>query len=197
MIIRSFTSLIDQGDFSQSQEFQDLKNQIVDGISSVCWPEGTDRFILYPEKHGSGVKPIKAAFVRHLENHGWDTETEVDVTTLTRPGPIDLTTIVRNRLFAVEWETGNVSSSHRALNKMAMGIHRGIFIGGILIVPTRTTAYYLTDRIGNYEELEPYFPLWRSIKCDEGFLGIISIQHHATDTQVPRIPKGTDGRSQV
>ncbi len=197
MIIKSFTMLIDQGDFSKSEDFQVIKDQILHGIASVSWPEGTDKFLLYPERHGNGVKPIKDSFVRHLKGHGWDTETEVDIATQIRPGPIDLTTIVRNKLFAVEWETGNVSSSHRAVNKMAMGIYKGIFIGGTLIVPTKETAYYLTDRIGNYEELEPYFPLWRSFNCKDGFLGIIGIQHDETSAEVPRITKGTDGRSQI
>ncbi|NLS89760.1 hypothetical protein EYI23_17625 [Bacillus subtilis] len=27
-----------------------------------------------------------------------------------------------NYIFAVEWETGNIASSHRALNKIATGI---------------------------------------------------------------------------
>ncbi|MGA1841038.1 MAG: hypothetical protein ACMUIU_10470 [bacterium] len=49
----------------------------------------------------------------------------------------DATYIVGDRLFCVEWETGNISSSHRAINKMALGIIRDILIGGILIVPTR------------------------------------------------------------
>jgi hypothetical protein len=58
---------------------------------------------------------------------------------------------------------------------------------------------YLTDRIGNFPELQPYFPLWRSLNATirEGVLEIIAIEHDATSADVPRITKGTDGRALV
>jgi len=37
--------------------------------------------------------------------------------------------------FAVEWETGNVSSSHRSLNKLSLGIIQEEIVGGALLVP--------------------------------------------------------------
>jgi hypothetical protein len=54
---------------------------------------------------------------------------------------------------------------------------------------------YLTDRVGNFPELEPYFPLWQALKVEEGLLTIIAIEHDAVSQSVPRIPKGTDGRA--
>ena len=99
------------------------------------------------------------------------------------------------RLFCVEWETGNVSSSHRAINKMALGILKKILIGGALIVPTREMYQYLTDRVGNFPEIEPYFPLWRALRVEEGLLLVIAIEHDAVSQDVPRIKKGTDGRA--
>ena len=51
------------------------------------------------------------------------------------------------------------------------------------------------DRIGNLAELEPYLDLWRSIPCEQGVLEIVAIEHDATSTEVPRIPKGTSGRA--
>lgn len=54
---------------------------------------------------------------------------------------------------------------------------------------------YLTDRVGNYRELEPYFPLWQSLICEEGYLAVISIEHDSVSYDVPKIPKGTDGRA--
>jgi len=80
-------------------------------------------------------------------------ETPIDIATVVRPGPMDATIQVRDHLFCVEWETGNVSSSHRAINKMALGILKKILIGGALIVPTREMYNYLTDRVGNFREL--------------------------------------------
>ena len=68
-------------------------------------------------------------------------------------------------------------------------------IGGVLVVPSRRLYVWLTDRIGNITELEPYFPLWSAIPCDQGILEIIVIEHDAESVDVPRIPKGTDGRA--
>jgi hypothetical protein len=81
------------------------------------------------------------------------------------------------------------------MNKIALGIIKGVLVGGLLIVPTREMYRYLTDRIGNFKELEPYFPMWRALKVDEGFLGVIAIEHDGGSKDVPRIPKGTDGRA--
>ncbi|MFS3941671.1 hypothetical protein ACL9SS_09830 [Bacillus subtilis] len=43
---------------------------------------------------------------------------------MTRPGPIHAVKILNNDkdIFAGEWETGNIASSHRALNKITTGI---------------------------------------------------------------------------
>jgi len=131
----------------------------------------------------------------HLKELGWHLETRIDIATVKRPGPVDATYAVGDRLFCMEWETGNISSSHRAVNKMALGILKGVLIGGALILPTREMYQYLTDRVGNYPELEPYFPLWRSLHVDEGLLLVMAIEHDAVSPDVPRIPKGTDGRA--
>lgn len=102
------------------------------------------------------------------------------------------------RAFGVEWETGNISSSHRAVNRLLLGYRQNLLIGGALIVPTRKLYRYLTDRIGNFSELEPYFELWKATAgWDEGVLAIIAVEHDGTDPKVPRIKKGTDGRALV
>lgn len=122
-------------------------------------------------------------------------ETRVKIVADRRPGPMDACYRVQDRLFCVEWETGNVSSSHRALNKIALGLLKGILIGGILIVPTREMYKYLTDRVGNYPEIEPYFPMWRALPINDGVLAVIAIEQDAVSKEVPRIEKGTDGRA--
>ena len=44
-----------------------------------------------------------------------------------KPGKIDaVKNLPDGRYFAFEWETGNISSSHRALNKMAIGLLDGV-----------------------------------------------------------------------
>ena len=78
---------------------------------------------------------------------------------------------------------------------MALGLLSGATVGGLLVVPSRKLYPYLTDRIGNFDELEPYFPLWRATPCKQGVLEIIVIEQDAESQEVPRIPKGTDGRA--
>jgi hypothetical protein len=192
--------LIDAGGFSSSSDWKKLERQVRRSIKAIEWPPGSGSFTLHDQSgkkrgQGSGVKPIKEAFMRKLQEYGWKLETPVDIATLRRPGPLDATYLVRDRLFCVEWETGNISSSHRAVNKMALGILKGVLIGGLLILPTRDMYNYLTDRVGNFPELEPYFPLWKSMRVDEGFLAVMAIQHDRVSKSVPRIPKGTDGRA--
>ena len=78
---------------------------------------------------------------------------------------------------------------------MALGMLKDVLVGGALIVPSRKMYPYLTDRIGNYAELEPYFPLWRSFNIKNGVLVVIEIEYDELDSSVPRIPKGTTGRA--
>ncbi len=54
---------------------------------------------------------------------------------------------------------------------------------------------YLTDRIGNFAELEPYLDLWSAVPCENGVLEIVVVEHDAESFDVPRIEKGTDGRA--
>jgi hypothetical protein len=113
-----------------------------------------------------------------------------------RPGKIDaVKSLPNDRFFAVEWETGNISSSHRALNKMAVGLLDGILAGGILVLPSRNMYQYLTDRVGNFAEIEPYFAIWRNLQIHDGVLAVIEIEHDAISSDVPPIRKGTDGRA--
>ena len=192
--------LIDTGRFSASRAWQTIEGQILRAIQSVVWPPGSGSFTLYDEPgkgrgKGNGVKPIKEACMQQLKQMGWSLETPVPIAVLKKPGPLDATYAVGQRLFCLEWETGNISSSHRALNKMALGMLQTTLIGGVLILPTRSMYRYLTDRVGNYAELEPYFPIWRAIPVEEGLLAVFAIEHDAVSRSVARIPKGTDGRA--
>ncbi|BAU43777.1 Type-2 restriction enzyme BamHI [Leptolyngbya sp. O-77] len=130
------------------------------------------------------------------DRFGWNLETSINYATRS-PGKVDATKALDNHLFALEWETGNISSSHRAVNKMVLGLLRNVFLGAVLVLPSRKLYPYLTDRIGNYEELEPYFDVWRAVRLGEGFLAIFVIEHDQIDSSVPMITKGTDGRALV
>ncbi len=144
------------------------------------------------------------AFVLKLVELGWKPEQKYPRKEKERaillPGAFDAwldLTLENLAPFVVEWETGNVSSSHRALNKMAMAMQADRISGGILVLPTRPLAKFLTDRIGNYEELVAYFSYWSGLTVSSGYLGVMAVEHDATSTAVERIKKGTDGRALI
>jgi len=193
-------TLISVGDYSVSRQWQSVRSKLHRAIKGVNWPPGSKKFTIYPQSgkkrgEGNGVKPIKNECVSQLLAQGWSKETQFVNEGLSTLGGLDATLMTRNGLVAMEWETGNISSSHRALNKMALCLTRGHLCAATLVVPSRRLYRFLTDRIGNYSELEPYLDLWRSIPCTNGVLEIVVIEHDAESTSVPRIPKGTDGRS--
>ncbi len=187
--------LIKAGPFGNSPEWEARRAQICKAITDVEWPEGSGTFTLHAKKQANGVVPIKKSCMNDLKTLGWSLETPFALSAEKRPGPIDATCFEKGKLLCLEWETGNISSSHRALNKMALGLITGEFIGGVLIIPSRAMYYYLTDRIGNYAEIQPYFRMWQTLKVEEGVLAVIEIEHDALSVDVPHITKGTDGRA--
>lgn len=190
-------SLISRGDFEKSQEWSVIQSEIRSAIDLIVYPPGASNFTINPIRHGNGVKPIKNACVSALqENFGWELETKITYATRS-PGRVDATKRLNGDFFALEWETGNISSSHRAVNKMVLGLLRGVFLGSALVLPSRKLYAYLTDRISNYEELEPYFDVWRAVNINEGFLEIFVVEHDAIDSNIPTITKGTDGRALI
>ncbi|MEI6644964.1 MAG: restriction endonuclease [bacterium] len=189
------TYLIKAGPFGSSPEWETRHSQICKAITNVEWPTGSGTFTLHSKKQSNGVVPIKKSCMGDLKRHGWSLETRFSSTTEKRPGPIDATCVEKGKLLCLEWETGNISSSHRALNKMALGLITGEVVGGVLIIPSRSMYTYLTDRIGNYAEIQPYFRMWQALTIKEGVLAVIEIEHDALSLDVPHIPKGTDGRA--
>lgn len=193
--------LIDAGNVRKLDEWNIRFGQILKAIQSIEWPPGSGSFTLYDQPgkrrgEGNGVKPIKNACMSRLrDEYGWTLETRIDIATLKVPGPLDATCLLGESLLCVEWETGNISSTHRSLNKMCLGLLKGLIIGGVLILPTRKMYRYLTDRVGNLSEIEPYFPFYRVIPVRRGVLVVIGIEHDAVSLNVPRILKGTDGRA--
>jgi hypothetical protein len=193
-------TLLSAGRFARSKEWRAIRSDIHTAIRAVDWPPGSGQFTIYPESgrkrgKGNGVKPIKLGLMAELKRQGWHLEAHLDIATAFRPGKIDAVLRTDSGTLAIEWETGNISSSHRALNKMALGLLKGVLVAGVLVVPTRELYQYLTDRIGNWSELAPYLDLWKSVPCKEGVLEIVAVEHDGTSRAVPRIRKGTDGRS--
>jgi hypothetical protein len=182
---------------SISLEVDQAIAEVRKGIAAVGWPTGKRTFTIFPRRMGNGVKPIKDRCMNHLKKAGWDLEKRLELAQRERPGPIDAAKrLSSGQWFVAEWETGNISSSHRAMNKMMVGLQQGVLLGGALILPTRAFYTYLTDRVGNYEELVPYFSVWKRADVT-GVLMIIAVEHDKTSKRVPIIPKGTDGRALV
>lgn len=195
MKLLTWDALIDNG-FSQTSEFQIVEGHIKEGISLITWPPGSDTFTIHAQSgkkrnQGNGVRPIKDAFVAHLRDNGWEPEHRRFDAHYRFPSPS------KTAPFVVEWETGNISSSHRSINRMARGMLQGEVSGGVLIVPSRAMYRYLTDRVGNVKELEPYYDLWRlwSRYSEFGYLAVITVEHDYESLDVERITKGTDGRA--
>jgi hypothetical protein len=198
-IVREET-LISRGAYASSDDWRLTRATLYQAIRYVDWPPGSGSFTIYPEAgkergKGNGVTPIKAGLMRALRSQGWEFEVPLDIAIVHRPGKLDAVLRTSHSPVALEWETGNITSSHRALNKMALGLMKGVLACGILVVPSRALYRYPTDRIGNFDELAPYLDLWKSVRCQAGVLEPVVFEHDATSTDVPRIPKGTSGRA--
>ncbi len=176
----------------------EVRSDIAEAVEAIKWPPHSGIFTLNPTLKGNGVPSIKEAFQKVLEKNGWNLEHRMSLGKGISPGPIDAVRRFDAGLVGIEWETGNISSSHRSLNRMALGIMTGNLIAGVLVLPSRAMYRFLTDRIGNYQEIEPYFPVWRALETSrQGFLAVVEVEHDATAVNVPLISKGTDGRALI
>ncbi len=200
-ILKVYT-LKSRGTYASSQHWKTTRHQIHAAIRKCEWPVGSGSFTIYPESgkkrgEGNGVKPIRDRFVESLQADGWTIEGKAKNALDERLGDFDAVLTGPDKPIAVEWETGNVSSSHRSMNKLMLLLKTRVISAGVLVVPSRELYVYLTDRIGNIQEIKPYFGLWKSVPCREGVLEIVVIEHDSVSKNVPRIPKGTDGRALV
>lgn len=183
----------DLNQFEHGAAWRQAKAEIEDAILAVVWPPKAQDFTLRPERRGNGVVPIKAECMVTLKAHGWEVEQKFGIPGDMEPGPIDAQKKFGDDIVLLEWETGNISSSHRAINKMAIGIKSTNAIAGVLVVPSAACAQYLTDRIGNVRELRPYFPIWEEWADTYGFLAIFVVEHDRLDHGTELIGKGQDG----
>lgn len=203
--------IVQAGQFPKSKTWLKALADVEAAIAVTDWPFGSGKFSLNPDpgitrkgkpdRHPNGVKPIKTPMIQYLKSREWETEAlprlpvgyqGQDVLTT---GDLDALLLDRDRYVGFEWETGNVSSTHRAINKLLDGISRGTLNGGILVLTMRATQRYLTDRVGNFEEIAPYFEFWSRYPVADGVLRVYGVGHDALDSSVPHIPKGKDGRA--
>ncbi|SDJ19920.1 hypothetical protein [Proteiniclasticum ruminis] len=170
-------------------------------ITQMEHPLGSKLFHLNPIRQGNGVKTIKDTLMKSLTSDGWVLEHRLDLSvTQRKPGPIDAVLPLNDgssKYIAIEWETGNISSSHRAVNKLVSGLLTEKILCGVLILPSSEMYRYLTDRVGNFDELQPYFQVWSKANypVEEGCIVVIEVEHDLLSTDVPLLAKGTDGRA--
>ena len=194
-------NIIQSGGFPRTREWKTACRHVQEAIQATDWPHGSGRFTIYPESgkkrgEGNGVLPIKIPCIRKLVELGWRAERLPKIKKgVLRTGDLDALYESRAGYIGFEWETGNISSSHRAINKLLLTLYMGGIVGGFLVVPSDRLKVYLTDRIGNIGELKPYFPLWRVTRIREGALKILAVEHDAESRTVPKIPKTTAGRA--
>ncbi len=174
--------------------------EITKSIKSVTWPAGSRKFTINnSEKNINGVVPLKeSCYVMLEKNYSWFREKPLKVLKEEKEkgGPIDVykefadNSPLALKRVGLEFETGNISSAHRSLNKLLLGQNRKELDLSVIMMPVKALAYYLTDRVTNYEELEPYF---ENVKR-AAFI-FIGFDADAYDPSAPIIPKGPDGMS--
>lgn len=220
--------LFDQGDVISSNDWQRLHQSYVRSIESIDFPEGSGSLTLKRKVRDSdgqwrrnGVNYLKSRFINHIiGQEKWQAEGLVELARDRDQPPIRLYPSLEfyrepvtsdfggfdfvskgdeGHRIAIEWETGNISSSHRSMNKLAIALANGIVDIGVLIVPSRALYEHLTDRIGNISELSGYLSMWEGLKAtvDRGLLAITVVEQDAltNDTAFPYLPRGNDGRA--
>ena len=146
------------------------------------------------EKNCNGVVPLKESCYRMLEEvYGWYLEKPLVILS-EKGGPIDVYKAFQDERdefrVGIEFETGNISSAHRSMNKLSLGVSSSELDLAVLLMPMHRLSYYLTDRVSNYEELKPYFPLVKDIP----FI-MIGFDVESYSSTADFLPKGRDGMS--
>lgn len=220
--------VFDQGQVSHTRGWQMAYRGFASAIKQMVNPVDSIDFAIRPKAMNgpqwlrNGVAPIKAQFITRMLTQGWKTEealsldAHISQTSASKPwltypnyepladplhsavGELDFLIRAGRQRVAIEWETGNVSSSHRSLNKLTLALLAGLLDACVLIVPSRELYTHLTDRIGNWKEVSPYLSFWRQIGelgVVRGLLAIVVVEHDRVDAGIPYLKMGTDGRS--
>jgi len=213
---------------AETDDWRAVHESLVRAVVSIDFPEGAKSLTLRKKTRlgksqwrRNGVKYLRTRFLSHMVgSEGWTQEKQVaiehlklqptlktypDLTDYQEPitsgfGHFDfMTETDSGRKVAIEWETGNISSSHRSMNKLYIALSAGCIDAGILILPSRDLYQHLTDRIGNIGELSPYLTMWKKIGAlvKYGLLAVAVVEQDAlTDNNnFPYLPTGSDGQA--
>jgi hypothetical protein len=221
--------LFDKGGVVASDDWAKVHQSYVRSINSIDHPRHSGKLTLRRKKKlpkgqwlRNGVGALREQFLTHLcETEGWRKEENVNLgRDRSQPairlypsmeeyrepivsdfGEFDFVTTGKHGLrVAIEWETGNISSSHRSMNKLSIALSNGIVDAGVLILPSKLLYDHLTDRIGNIGELSGYLAMWEGLKAtvSKGLLAITVVEHDelTDDPSFPYLKVGNDGQSQ-
>ncbi len=217
--------LFSKGEVVSSTDWRHVHDSYVRAIQMVDYPKGTGTLKIRKKRLTSdgwqrnGVSYLKQRFFGHIvADEGWQAEVTPEIglgqqdPILEFPSgkPYDVprrsfggfdffTTAPGGTRVAIEWETGNISSSHRSMNKMVIALASGQMQVGVLLVPSRAMYRNLTDRIGNFEELHSYLRMWQSLGAgvERGLLAITVVEHdeETDDPALPYFRMGADGNA--
>ncbi len=220
--------IFDRGEVVTTSDWQTIHESYVRSILSIDYPKEAGsltlrRKVKRPDGqwNRNGVCYLRSRFLDHMiNNEKWRSEVDVDFGKDRVPphlrlypslelhrepitsefGDFDfVTTAPAGTHVAIEWETGNISSSHRSMNKLAIALASGKIQAGVLIVPSRNLYEHLTDRIGNIGELSGYLSMWKDLEARvaRGLLAISIVEHDSltNDPAFPYLPAGKDGRA--
>lgn len=190
--------------YAGTADYQLVYGMIVSAIQNMQNPPGSGTFLLRERAPGAkkragrtvnGVDAIKTGFMEYLRAIvGWNFEERVTSTL----GACDAVYHFQSgrKPFIVEWETGNISSTHRATNRILTAIMRNDASGGVVILPSAEMYAHLTDRIGNFREMEPYIDLYRQLdmlSVEPYFFGYIEIEQDGLSDTISYLSGRNDG----
>ena len=220
--------IFDKGGIGSTAGWQAVHESLTRSIQSIDFPTGSGTLTLRKKTRRSdnqwdrnGVGYLKTQFLNHMvEKEGWKKEVGFNIGKKQTPpllrlypgltptrepitsdfGDFDFVTTAADDLHvAIEWETGNVSSSHRSMNKLAIVLASGQLGAGVLVVPSRNLYEHLTDRIGNIGELSGYLSMWKNLRSPVryGLLAVAVVEHNnlTDDASFPYLHSGVDGRA--
>src|SRR5712692_74057 len=125
MKIEHVETVLHCGAYARSRHWSKTRRSIHAAVKKCAWPPGSDKFTIYPQSgkkrgEGNGVGPIKTEFVNQLKMCGWAIEGRAKNLLGEALGNFDAVLAGPKKPIVAEWETGNISSSHRSMNKMTM-----------------------------------------------------------------------------
>ena len=221
--------IFDQGTVIKSSDWKAIHESYTRSIQSIDFPKGSGKLKLRRKRKRpdgqwdrNGVSYLAKRFMDHMiEIEGCRAEVKFHLGEQNKIGPeiqlypsrkpyrepitsnfgdFDFVIVGKGGSnVVIEWETGNISSSHRTMNKMAIALEMGKIQAGVLIVPSRSLYEHLTDRIGNISELSGYISMWKTFEArvKQGLLAMTVVEHDelTEDPRFPYLRMGIDGRA--